>query len=188
MTRQSEVENRTPKLSELEAIIKSLPVVIYNGSEFVSGLATVENENVPPQTKRIIELAGHRTTGDMKVDKITYTNQSSSKGVNISVRWETDRRTHKYHVPSIEGVRFITREGKDQFEPLAIVLNGGIGYISEDYVPISHPEELVEVKKFLRKFKRLPASDRSALIMEMIDVIKNFPHKMPWNPSQNPFN
>lgn len=183
MPRPAEVENRTPKLSELEVVIKSLPVLIYDGSEPVSGLATVENENVPPQTKRIIKLAGHSVTGETKVKKITYINASSSKQVDISVRWENDQGTKKYHEPNINGLRLMMLDGNDRLKPFAIVISGGEHYVSEDYSPAFHPEEFDRTKEFLRRFQLLSASTRVAFVMEIIDAIRDFPHKMPWNPA-----
>ncbi|MEK7573223.1 MAG: hypothetical protein AAB531_02240 [Patescibacteria group bacterium] len=181
MPRHPEVENRPPTLSELVCTIKSLPVLIYDGSEPVSGLATVENEKVPPQTKRIIELAGHSVTGETKVKGITYINNSSSKHVDISVSWENDHRTNKSHLANIYGLNLTLHNGRNELKPFAIARLGGTHYVSEDYSGTLHPEDFDNARKFIRKFKQFSASDRASFVMEIIDAIKDFPHKMPWN-------
>ncbi|MEK7185846.1 MAG: hypothetical protein AAB675_00585 [Patescibacteria group bacterium] len=183
MTQNLENGTRPSEWAQLYARLKSLPVLIYDGSEPVSGLATVENENVPPQTKRIIKLAGHSVTGETKVKKITYINYSSGRHVDISVRWENDHRTHKYHEPNIHGVRLMMLNGSDQFKPFAIVKSGGEHHVSEDYNPPLYPEEFDKTKEFLGRFQLLSSSTRAAFVMEIIDAIREFPHKMPWNPA-----
>src|SRR3989344_5916339 len=71
MTQIPENRARSSEWMQIGARLRSLPTLLHNGNRTIEGFHIVDNDQIPPQTKRIIEIAGHDISD---VSKITYLN------------------------------------------------------------------------------------------------------------------